>query len=117
MIIGSGSSFHNYYVFTKPLTNNIINKTLEWDNWLKNTLNSNKLTKKEKYNQFKNWRKLSPHNLFSHPKTKEEHLIPLHVVLGSCYNNTNKEENDNIVVKSIQEKGNSGLYYSTHIFF
>jgi len=85
LIIGSGSSFHNMRtIMASGQSNQSIQsgkqKSIIFNNWLMETCTSTALTDNERYQRLIHWQQ-APHALYCHPR--EEHLMPLHVCLGS----------------------------------
>ena len=82
LIIGSGSSFHNFdYFFTKnrnKLAEGIRYSKL-WQDFLAETLTSPEISEVERNHRLITW-KNAPGGIQAHPIGQEEHLIPLHVI-------------------------------------
>ncbi|MDD4974954.1 MAG: class III extradiol ring-cleavage dioxygenase [Bacteriovorax sp.] len=79
LIIGSGLSYHNLREFGRGEAANIASK--QFDVWLGKTLID--LPKEERHQHLLEWTK-APSARAAHPY--EDHLIPLHVVVGAAEN-------------------------------
>ena len=83
LIVGSGSSFHN--MCTIMASGQSIQsgkqKSIIFNDWLMETCTSTALTNDERYEYLVHWQQ-APHALYCHPR--EEHLMPLHVCLGTA---------------------------------
>ena len=118
MIIGSGMSYHNGYPSNKNASRN-------FNNWLINTMSKKSL--KQSIIDMMNWID-APNAIDCHPR--EEHLLPLHVCLGSNINvksidklfkeyETNKkinddDDNDKFEVK-VYSKQDVNIEYSDYV--
>lgn len=81
LIIGSGFSFHNLDLLKTGINSDALNRSIEFDTWLKNICANPKLSKEERVAGLTHWAQ-APQGRFSHPR--EEHLIPLHVCMGAA---------------------------------
>ncbi len=82
LIIGSGSSFHNMDAIMAggQFIQSGKQKSIIFNDWLVETCTSTALTNEDRYERLVHWQQ-APHALYCHPR--EEHLLPLHVCLGS----------------------------------
>ncbi len=82
LIIGSGSSFHNLRAImaSGQSIQSGKQKSIIFNDWLMETCTSTALADDERYLRLINWQQ-APHALYCHPR--EEHLMPLHVCMGS----------------------------------
>jgi aromatic ring-opening dioxygenase catalytic subunit (LigB family) len=86
LIIGSGSSFHNFaYFFAQSSSqrNEGIAYSKQFNDWLTDTLCSKDHSAESRRAKMVNIRKETPSTSKCHPPGKEEHLIPLHVCFGA----------------------------------
>ena len=86
LVIGSGFSFHNMKAFFRPVPG-ADEQNDAFQNWLKETVESDALTEGQRSERLVNWETAAPHARFCHPR--EEHLLPLHV----CYGLANRKAN------------------------
>lgn len=86
LIIGSGMSFHNFgYFFARDV------KTREqgqrhsqvWNDYLVDTLVTGGHSREEQVNRLSAWA-TAPSATAAHPLGQEDHLLPLHVLLGAA---------------------------------
>ena len=85
MIIGSGSSFHNFEYFFARDEKKIregVAASRAFDRFLVNTLTSPTISSEQREEKLLQWSS-APSALQCHPMGQEEHLIPLHVVVGA----------------------------------
>jgi 4,5-DOPA dioxygenase extradiol len=78
LVIGSGSSFHNFAAFRRQDSGALDPANDAFQNWLIETC-TGELTQAEREQRLIAWEK-APSARYCHPR--EEHLIPLHVCLG-----------------------------------
>ncbi|WP_448212431.1 DODA-type extradiol aromatic ring-opening family dioxygenase [Colwellia sp. MEBiC06753] len=97
LVIGSGFSFHNMAAFFAPdqAASNL--KNIAFDNWLTETITSNKLSEAERKKRLNNWH-LAPDAKYCHPR--EEHLLPLHI----CYGLAQKPSDNSYTIKILQKQ-------------
>lgn len=81
LILGSGFSFHNLDLLKTGINSDALERSIEFDTWLKNICANPRLTKEERVAGLTHWAQ-APQGRFSHPR--EEHLIPLHVCMGAA---------------------------------
>lgn len=79
LILGSGFTFHNMRGFQSSS----FDKSKQFDDYLKDSLTNKSYSISDRESLISNW-KNAPHSLFVHPR--EEHLIPLFVVVGAGLN-------------------------------
>ena len=96
LVIGSGFSFHNLPAFFDSSQNEISQKNVEFESWLKETLSTPDIQESDRHDYLRNWNQ-APHALFCHPR--EEHLLPLHI----CYAMENRPS-DEILSLNIMQK-------------
>jgi len=85
LIIGSGMSFHNFgYFFTNDVKKQQegIAASKVFDSFLTETLTSTSISPEQRVQKMIQWAS-APSALQAHPLGQEEHLIPLHVAMGS----------------------------------
>ena len=73
LVVGSGSSFHNFRAFFGKGID-LANEAFQ--NWLVETCTSPVLSQTERENRLVQW-ETAPHARYAHPR--EEHLLPLHI--------------------------------------
>ena len=78
LFIGSGFSFHNMSGFFSS-DERMLNANTQFEDWLTNTLCSEKLTVEDREARLLQW-SAAPGARLCHPR--EEHLLPLHVCFG-----------------------------------
>ena len=86
LIIGSGASFHNFdYFFARDSKTHAqgIEHSRVWDRYLEDSLTSDKLSTGERHSRLIDWAR-GPSAYSCHKPGTEEHLIPLHVILGAA---------------------------------
>ena len=83
MVVASGSSFHNFgYIGAKgEKKEQGVEHSRIWNEWLGESLSSTDL--EDRKLRLQTWEQSSSSALECHPTGKQEHLIPLHVVLGA----------------------------------
>ena len=79
LIVGSGSSFHNMRALLTPGSGQ--DQATEFNDWLIDTCSGPELDDGARRQRLVEWES-APHARYCHPR--EEHLIPLHVCLGSA---------------------------------
>ena len=85
LIYGSGAVCHNFeYIFARDPSKKAEGAHFEklWSSWLTDTLTNSSLTEEQKIELMTSWKK-APGGVAMHPSEGEEHLIPLHVILGA----------------------------------
>ncbi len=82
LIVGSGSSFHNMDAIMAggQSVQSGKQKSIIFNDWLMETCTDSTIADNERYQRLIHWQQ-APHALYCHPR--EEHLMPLHVCLGS----------------------------------
>lgn len=103
LILGSGFTFHNMKAFSNPE----IDKNLNFENWLKQTLTTAMPTE-ERERSLINWA-TAPDARYAHPR--EEHLLPLHV----CYGAANSPATRTYQFKLWGIQGSAYLWKSSNI--
>jgi len=86
LVVGSGSSFHNMRTImaSGQSVQSGKQKNIIFNDWLLETCTSSALSDDDRYKRLLNWQQ-APHALYCHPR--EEHLLPLHVCMGSALGN------------------------------
>ena len=105
LIIGSGMSFHNFgYFFARDARTREsgVRHSKIWNDYLVDTLVSGSHPREEQLARLKAWT-TGPSGTEAHPLRQEEHLIPLHVVLGAA------AEGDKCSLVGEPGKGGRGL--------
>jgi 4,5-DOPA dioxygenase extradiol len=102
LFIGSGFSFHNMKGFFDK-TDEIRSANENFENWLKNTLLSEKADYDSIEQKLINWR-LAPGAEVCHPR--EEHLMPLHV----CFGITQKQATDHTQMRVLSTKASNFVW-------
>ena len=86
LIIGSGMSFHNFeYFFARDAKTKAdgVRHSEVWNEYLVSTLVSGGFSRNDQIDRLVSW-SAAPSATASHPLGQEEHLIPLHVMLGAA---------------------------------
>lgn len=86
LIIASGMSFHNFgYFFARDARtrDSGVRHSRVWNDYLVDTLVSGSHPREQQLDRLKAW-ETGPSATEAHPLGQEEHLIPLHVVLGAA---------------------------------
>jgi len=107
LIIGSGMSFHNFgYFFAndKKKQDEGIAASKAFDGFLTETLTSTTISPEQRVQKMVQWSS-APSALQAHPLGQEEHLIPLHVVMGSGLGEAGKH------LGTVQFKGYHSSFY------
>ncbi len=99
LIIGSGMSFHNMQTMMKDVSgwHSAISESGRFDEWLTEMLTA--LPPDNREQSLAMWDK-APAARFAHPR--EEHLLPLHVVVGAAGLDKGRSMLKNIVLNSVQ---------------
>jgi aromatic ring-opening dioxygenase catalytic subunit (LigB family) len=109
LIIGSGASFHNFdYFFARDLKTRAqgIEHSRVWDRYLEDSLTSTALSSVERRGRLVEWAR-GPSAYACHKPGTEEHLIPLHVILGAAKEDKGrkvgeKSPEDEIIVSNFE---------------
>ena len=80
LIIGSGMSFHNLRLFSRPEIDSH-KRSIAFDHWLIDTCTNATLSSSARENRLVAWEK-APYARHCHPR--EEHLLPLQVCFGAA---------------------------------
>lgn len=83
-IYGSGAVYHNFeYFFTTDPAKKAEGERYAnmWTSWLGNTLTNPSISNGERMDLMKSWAE-APGGVHMHPRGGEEHLLPLHVLVG-----------------------------------
>lgn len=83
LIIGSGMSFHNLRAFFTPQNPIPSRESIDFDQWLGETLCGTALSLPERETRLIHWEQ-APFARYCHPY--EDHLLPLHVCFGAAAN-------------------------------
>jgi len=94
LIIGSGSSFHNMRILVTGSSSGQEESSV-FNDWLVQTCTGSELAEEERFNRLVHWQQ-APHARFCHPR--EEHLLPLHVCMGSKLGHAAEQVFDNKIM-------------------
>ena len=98
LILGSGMTYHNLQIMMSRMRGGEIDPNSHlFDDWLAEVLTESEHATRERV--LVNWEK-APADRIAHPR--EEHLLPLHVVVGAAGSDTGRRMLRNTVLGSVQ---------------